>query len=143
VDGLTVRRCERADERLLGLAAESMEPQVVAAGGRFEGDRAARALAKDVVFVAETEAGRPAGYVTVCERGDTLVVEQLAVGVADQGRHVGHLLLDWAEGYGVSRRMRTIRVEVEPDNLPARRFYARRGYAEEGDRAVVRELVHE
>src|SRR5687767_3791578 len=140
---MTVRRYERVDERLLGLAAEAMAPQVAAAGGRFEGDRAARALADDVVFVAETNAGRPAGYVTLCERGDTLVVEQLAVGVADQGRHVGHLLLDWAEGYGVSRRLRAIRVEVEPDNLPARRFYARRGYADAGDRAVVRELVHE
>jgi ribosomal protein S18 acetylase RimI-like enzyme len=63
------------------------------------------------------------------------------VAPADRGRHVGHRLLDWLEGYGVSRGLERVRIAVEPDNRPAQEFYNRRGYAPCAG-AVERDLPH-
>ena len=54
------------------------------------------------MFVAEL-AGHPAGYAAARVDGAVLVVDRVMVAPADRGRHVGHRLLDWLEGYGVSR----------------------------------------
>jgi ribosomal protein S18 acetylase RimI-like enzyme len=94
----------------------------------------------DVVFVAEV-AGHPAGYAAVRIDGGALVIDRVMVAPADRGRHVGHRLLDWLEGYGISRGLRRVRIVVEDDNHPARDFYTRRGYADCG-RALERDLPH-
>lgn len=94
----------------------------------------------DVVFVAEV-AGHPAGYAAARVDGTVLVVDRVMVAPADRGRHVGHRLLDWLEGYGVSRGLQRIRIAVEPENRPAHEFYNRRGY-EPCKGAVQRDLPH-
>ena len=94
----------------------------------------------DVVFVAEL-GGHPAGYAAARVDGAVLVVDRVMVAPADRGRHVGHRLLDWLEGYGVSRRLQCVRIAVERENRPARDFYARRGYAACDD-GVERDLPH-
>jgi ribosomal protein S18 acetylase RimI-like enzyme len=96
--------------------------------------------AGDVVFVAEV-AGHPAGYAAARVEGAVLVVDRVMVAPADRGRHVGHRLLDWLEGYGVSCGLEQVRIAVERDNRPAQEFYNRRGYAPCGD-AVERDLPH-
>jgi GNAT superfamily N-acetyltransferase len=98
------------------------------------------APAGDVVFVAEVE-GHPAGYMAVREDGPALVLDQMVVAPADQGRHVGHRLLDWAEGYGSSRGLRRVCVPAEVSDRRARKFYVGRGYVEAGD-ALVRDIPH-
>jgi GNAT superfamily N-acetyltransferase len=95
---------------------------------------------QDVVFVAEVE-GHPAGYMALREDGRALVVDRMVVAPADQGRHVGHRLLDWAEGYGSSRGMERVRVPSAGSDRRAREFYARRGFVAEGD-ALVRDIPH-
>jgi GNAT superfamily N-acetyltransferase len=95
---------------------------------------------RDVVFVAEVE-GHPAGYMALREDGRALVVDQMVVAPADQGRHVGHRLLDWAEGYGTSRGMERVRIPASGSDRKARDFYARRGYVEAGG-ALVRDIPH-
>ena len=94
----------------------------------------------DVVFVAEL-GGHPAGYAAARVDGAVLVVDRVMVAPADRGRHVGHRLLDWLEGYGVSRRLQRVRIAVERENRSARDFYARRGYAACDD-GVERDLPH-
>lgn len=94
----------------------------------------------DVVFVAEL-GGHPAGYAAARVEGSVLVVDRVMVAPADRGRHVGHRLLDWLEGYGVSRGLERVRIAVEGGNRPAHDFYARRGYAECAD-GVERDLPH-
>ncbi len=96
--------------------------------------------AGDVVFVAEV-AGHPAGYAAARVDGAVLVVDRVMVAPADRGRHVGHRLLDWLEGYGVSRGLERVRIAVEPDNRPAQEFYNRRGYFRCAG-AVERDLPH-
>jgi GNAT superfamily N-acetyltransferase len=95
---------------------------------------------RDVVFVAEVE-GHPAGYMALREDGRALVVDQIVVAPADQGRHVGHRLLDWAEGYGTSRGMERVRIPASGSDRRARDFYARRGYVDAGG-ALVRDIPH-
>jgi GNAT superfamily N-acetyltransferase len=94
----------------------------------------------DVVFVAELR-GHPAGYAAARVEGAVLVVERVMIAPADRGRHVGHRLLDWLEGYGVSRGLERVRIAVERGNRAAEDFYARRGYTECPD-GVQRDLPH-
>ena len=94
----------------------------------------------DVVFVAEL-GGHPAGYAAARVEGPVLVVDRVMVAPADRGRHVGHRLLDWLEGYGVSRGLVRVRIAVEGGNRAAQDFYARRGYVECAD-GVERDLPH-
>ena len=98
------------------------------------------ALNRDAVFVAEVE-GHPAGYMALREDGRALVVDQIVVAPADQGRHIGHRLLDWAEGYGTSRGMELVRIPASGSDRRARDFYARRGYLDAGD-ALMRDIPH-
>jgi ribosomal protein S18 acetylase RimI-like enzyme len=128
-------------EELRRIAAEALAPHVVAAGGALEAPRTEEVIAGDVLFVAER--GRHlAGYAAVSEHGDVLQLDQLVIATTDEGVGIGNRLLDWVEGYGISRDKRAVRIAVEPGNERAREFYARRGYlAGDGD-AVVRELVH-
>ena len=132
---VVVRERRRDDEPALRrLVAEAIGEPVAAA------EPLPPAPVGDVVFVAEI-AGHPAGYAAARVDGAVLVVDRVMVAPADRGRHVGHRLLDWLEGYGVSRGLRQVRIAVEPGNRPAREFYTRRGYAPcEG--AVERELPH-
>jgi GNAT superfamily N-acetyltransferase len=55
------------------------------------------------------------------------MLDQLVVASTDQGRQVGHRLLDWIEGYGVSRGLRAVRVPAVGADARARDFYGRRG----------------
>jgi GNAT superfamily N-acetyltransferase len=95
---------------------------------------------RDVIFVAEVE-GHPAGYMALREDGRALVVDQIVVAPADQGRHVGHRLLEWAEGYGTSRGMERVQIPASGSDRRARDFYARRGYVDAGG-ALVRDIPH-
>src|SRR5215470_6312596 len=102
------------------LAQASTPGDIVAAGGAIESGRLEGKLGTDRLFVAECD-GRVAGYA--------------AVGEAD-----GALLLDWVEGYGVSRGLRCVRVPAEGTDTRAREFYLRRGYVQAGA-AIERELA--
>jgi N-acetylglutamate synthase-like GNAT family acetyltransferase len=120
--------------RLARLADAALGDDVVSAG------KAERMPAGDRVFVAECE-GRTAGYAAVHQDDATLVLDQLVVAATDRGRHVGHTLLDWVEGFGVSLSLTRVRVPLTGADQRAREFYLRRGYAE-SDGALERELTH-
>jgi GNAT superfamily N-acetyltransferase len=138
---LQVREAGADEVTALTRLAEAAVPlDIVAAGGRAESDRVARELSGDRVFVAESD-GRRAGYAAVSEWDQVLVIDQLVVAATDQGRRVGHTLLDWIEGYGISRDLRTVRVPAAGADARARDFYLRRGYLPLSD-ALERELPH-
>ena len=108
------------------LAAEAVTPGVVAAAVLVDEDGTDHLLAGE-------PSDRPLGVL--------LCVDQLVVAITDQGRGVGNRLLDWAEGYAVSRGKHAVSVRVEPDNRRAREFYARRGYGHDGA-LLERPLAH-
>jgi N-acetylglutamate synthase-like GNAT family acetyltransferase len=142
VSGDLVVREARGEEleSLTRLAEAAVPIDVVVAGGGVEPERVAEQLGGDRVFVAESE-GRRAGYAAVSEHGDVLVLDQLVIAPTDQARHVGHTLLDWIEGYGVSRGLRVVRVPASGADARARDFYTRRSYLPAAGE-LERELVH-
>ncbi|MDX6523252.1 MAG: Acetyltransferase domain [Gaiellales bacterium] len=138
---ITVRDAAAAElAQLLRLAEVAVPGEVIVAGGDLAAATLQRTLAGDRVFVAECE-GRRVGYAAVSEAEPALVLDQLVVAATDQGRGVGHALLDWVEGYGVSRGLQTVRVPATGADQRARDFYLRRGYLDGGP-VLERELVH-
>ena len=98
------------------------------------------ALEHDLLFLAREE-GELAGYVALRHEADgSFVIEQLFVVPGHERRGVGHRLLDYAEGYAIVERAPTLRIVVEEENLRARDFYTRAGFAPVGKEIVERRL---
>jgi ribosomal protein S18 acetylase RimI-like enzyme len=121
-----VRSCSSQDEGLLfGLASLAFADQ--------DERRTLTTLSHDTVFIAELE-GEPVGWVAVEPVETSVRVEQLVVHPAHEGEGVARQLLDWVEGFAISRGARTLQIVVEMDNVRARTFYTGRGYvAANGD----------
>ena len=111
------------EPRLFGLAEMTF-------GGAegWSGDRTLAVLSDESVFVAEV-GDSIAGFVALDAQDDVIVVDRLLVGPAHEAEGVGHQLLEWAEGWAISRGARTLQVTVEPDNARALDFYRRCGFA--------------
>lgn len=120
---------EARDEELSRLAHSTLEslPPEIAAAGPYQPGRTERLLGADVVFVAELD-GHQAGHVAVRQEPGAMVVDQLVVDESSLGLGVGNRLLDWVEGFAVSRGLPRVRIEVEDGNERAQEFYRRRGY---------------
>ena len=79
--------------------------------------------------------GEPAGYAQLSfvwsneAGGEAAWVEELYVRPAFQGRGLGAAFFRFLDGQ-YAGRIRRVRLEVEPDNLGARRLYERLGYEE-------------
>ncbi|MGN6378115.1 MAG: GNAT family N-acetyltransferase [Gaiellales bacterium] len=125
------------DAALSRLVAETV-PQVDAAHEHLAAGVAPAGPPGDIVFVAEV-GGHPAGFVAARESDRALLLDRMVIPPADQGRKVGHALLDWAEGYGTSRRLRQVAVPATGADERAVDFYRRRGYAVHGE-LLVRDL---
>jgi ribosomal protein S18 acetylase RimI-like enzyme len=120
---VTVRSCTKEDEAaLFGLARRSFGDR----GGWSDG-RTVGVLCDETVFVAEVE-GAPAGFVALEPEDDVVRVDQLLVSPEHEGEGIGHQLIEWAEGYAISRRSRALRIVVEDDNARALDFYRRAGF---------------
>ena len=120
---------EARTEELRRLAVSTLEslPPEIASAGSYQPRRTERVLDADVVFVAELD-GYPAGHVAVRQEPEVMVVDQFVVDETHQGQGVGNRLLDWVEGYALSRGLPRVRIEVEDGNERAQEFYRRRGY---------------
>lgn len=116
---------------LFGLAQDGI-------GTGFAEARTLAVLAGAEVFVADVD-GIHAGYVAVSTEDDSLVVRQLFVVPAAQAAHLGHQLLDWAEGLAISRGLAAVAVDCGEDDYRSAAFYARRGYVRAADR-LTRDL---
>jgi GNAT superfamily N-acetyltransferase len=140
MSGIAVRDADPRELPALVRLAEAALPSGVVAAGAGPAAGLVGTIASDRVFVAERERRR-VGYAAVSEAADALVLDQLVVAATDRGRGVGHQLLDWVEGYGVSRGLVAVRVPADGADRRARAFYLRRGYRDRGA-ALERELVH-
>src|ERR687897_3072063 len=65
-------------------------------------DRTLAILSDESVFVAEVE-DVVAGFVALEPREEVVVIDHLFVGPAHEAAGVGHQLLEWAEGWAISR----------------------------------------
>ena len=92
-------------------------------------ERVLEVMRTDVVFVAREDA-EPAGYVALRRDPESasIVVEQLFVAPGHERRGIGHRLLEYAEGWAIAERARSLRIVAEEENWPARGFYRRSGF---------------
>lgn len=119
-----IRTLRAEDERVLfGLARMAFGEH-----SGWSDERTLQVLEHDTVFVAEV-ADAPAGYIAVEDTEDDVRIDQLLVTHDHEGEGVGHQLLEWAEGYAISKGARSLRVAVETDNARALDFYRRSGFA--------------
>jgi ribosomal protein S18 acetylase RimI-like enzyme len=97
----------------------------------WDDGRTLTALETDTVFVADIE-GAPAGYVALEPAGAAVRIEQLFVSPVHEGEGIGRQLLEYAEGFAISRGAQVLEVVVESDNRRAYDFYHGRGFQPTG-----------
>jgi ribosomal protein S18 acetylase RimI-like enzyme len=120
---VAIRAYRQEDEvALFGLARRSFGER-----GGWSDERTLGVLESETVFVAEID-DVPAGYVALRPEEDAVHVDQLLVSPGHEGEGIGHQLVEWAEGFAISRRARALRIVVEEDNVPALDFYRRAGF---------------
>ncbi|MDQ3994498.1 MAG: GNAT family N-acetyltransferase [Actinomycetota bacterium] len=90
-------------------------------------ERTLAVLERETVFVAEVE-GAPAGYVALEDEEEHIRVDQLFVSPDHEAEGVGRQLLEYAEGYAIWRRARSLRVVVSEGDRRAVAFYRGRGF---------------
>jgi ribosomal protein S18 acetylase RimI-like enzyme len=130
----TIRPYRSEDESLLFTLARG----VFGNRSTWDDERTLVALETDTVFVAEIE-GNAAGFVALEPSDEAVRIEQLFVSPTHEGEGVGRQLLEYAEGYAISRGAQRLEVLVEEDNRRARDFYRGRGFT--GSGGDVLELV--
>lgn len=122
--------------------ADDLSPLLALEAAEFSGDRLSRrslrrllAVPSAATIVAVAE-GRIVGYALVLVRKGARVARlySLARDSACAGRGIGGALLDAAEAAAAERGAGEMRLEVRPDNAPARALYRRQGYVETGTR---------
>ena len=95
-------------------------------------------------FVAE-ESGGIQGVITVWLReslfhcGHVALIDELIIDESSRGQGIGSRLVDHIVAYCARLGCAEVEVSTEADNLAARTFYARHGFAEQGE-ILEREL---
>jgi GNAT superfamily N-acetyltransferase len=138
---VAIREAGAGDREVLRRLTLESTLQPAAAGAHVEPAADPGVPEPGVVFLAEVD-GHPAGYAALREQAGVLRLDRLVVAPADQGRRVGHALLDWVEGYGVSRRLERVDVGRAGADAQAEDFYRRRGYGETPHGTLSRPLAH-
>ena len=90
-------------------------------------ERTLEVLERETVFVAEV-AGSAAGYVALAADEERVRVDQLFVSPEHEREGVGRQLIEYAEGYAISRRARALRAVVAAGDRRATAFYRDRGF---------------
>ena len=124
---VAIRACRSDDQPALFALAQRAFGFV----GGWSDERTVAVLDSETVFVAELD-DAPAGYVALEPEGDVVRIDQLLVSPEQEGKGVGHQLVEWAEGYAIARRARVLQIVVEEDNARALDFYRRAGFVAVG-----------
>ena len=86
------------------------------------------------IWAARNASGVTVGYCAIWVVVDELHINNVAVRQAWRGRGLGELLVKHVLAIGLSAGVATASLEVRRSNIPARRLYARLGFAECGVR---------
>jgi ribosomal protein S18 acetylase RimI-like enzyme len=127
-----VRLATDADEAvLIAIATAAYEhyvPRIGRAPAPMTADYAS-AVRSGQAWVA-VDGGEIAGYIILAARPGHLLLENVAVRPAAQGRGIGTRLLEFAEDRARGLQLSEIRLYTHETMTENQAFYARRGYAE-------------
>jgi len=133
-NGLTIRRARPAEAAALGALVDAAYGHYVARIGRkpgpMEDDYAARIGAGEA-WVAESEGGL-VGLLVLEDQPEALLLDNVAVAPAAQGRGVGKALIGFAEAEARRRGYRVIRLYTHVLMTENIALYARLGFLETG-----------
>jgi ribosomal protein S18 acetylase RimI-like enzyme len=97
----------------------------------------------DLFWIAEDDAGAPAGFVYATTERDFFTREPYLhiseIAVVKSGNGVGAALMTAVEEWAAARGYRFVTLNVVDENVPAQRLYERRGFAV-GHRHYVKKL---
>lgn len=114
------------------LAEEVLRPLATAAGHPelFHDEEFLDLIERSEVFVAESprDSAEIAGYVVVESEQDSLLVRCVCVGPAFEGQHVGHRLVDWAEGLAYNRGLARVTAPLPRTDEVSRSLYQRHDF---------------
>ena len=131
------REYEPRDRKVLGiLRAVAHDEPPSEAWGKPPADEVVH---RTVVLVDEHERGRVVGAARVIQQDDTRVAHLQFVCVEDgrRGLGLGTALVRWSEVIGGEFGARKTELEVDRENVAARRLYERLGYAHEVDASAA------
>ena len=131
------REYEPRDRKVLGiLRAVAHDEPPSEAWGKPPADEVVH---RTVVLVDEHERGRGVGAARVIQQDDTRVAHLQFVCVEDgrRGLGLGTALVRWSEVIGREFGARKTELEVDRENVAARRLYERLGYAHEVDASAA------
>ena len=121
----TVRSARDDDRSMMVLVAEeTLHPLAAGAGHpeRYHAEELLEMLGRADVFVAEAER-EMAGFLAVEPEGDGLAVRCVCVSPAFEARGVADLLVDWAEGLAIDRRLNCLTAYVPAGDHPSLHLY--------------------
>jgi ribosomal protein S18 acetylase RimI-like enzyme len=132
--GFEMRRTVADDAAAMaGIAGRAYQPYLARMGGQRPGpldaDYAAAAGGAES-WSALAQDGRLAGFVVLVPGADGLLLENVAVDPAYQGRGLGRLLLDLAEGRARALGLPSIWLYTHVTMTENQRIYEARGYVE-------------
>ncbi len=131
---MTIRQARPEEAPVLAAIVEQAYGPWVAVVGRrpmpMEDDYAAR-IAAGEAWVLE-EAGAPVALVVIERHPDHLMLDNIAVDPARQGRGEGRILLDFVEAEAARLGLPEVRLYTNALMERNIALYARRGYAETG-----------
>lgn len=90
-------------------------------------------LAREELFAAYRE-GEVVGYIVLYPRADHLHVENLAVGVSQQGKGIGRALMDFAQAQAVRLNLAAIELYTNAKMTENLTLYPKLGFVETGRR---------
>lgn len=140
--GARVRPARAADEAFVtglvprfiehGVAGGHTRDEVIAGTAQVLRDALAFPREGELLLIAQDEGGAPAGFVYAVTHRDFFTGESYVhvseIAAARSGAGVGALLMDAVEAWARDRGCRLVTLNVVDENVPAQRFYERRGY---------------
>lgn len=101
----------------------------------FEGNKAIGAFILNEDPQGNYEVGE---WQTDAQEGEYLVIHTLASDPECYGRGIGKLMIDYAIDEAKKRKKKAVRLDVVPDNVPARKLYEKKGFVFAGEKDLER-----
>jgi GNAT superfamily N-acetyltransferase len=139
---MTIRAARAGDEEFIvglvprfvenGLAGGHTRDEVVEGTARVLREALRAKHPGDLFLIATDELGAPCGFVYAVTERDFFTGEEYAhvseIAVARSGDGTGTALMEAAEAWSRARGHRLMTLNTVEQNVPARRFYERRGF---------------
>jgi GNAT superfamily N-acetyltransferase len=139
---MTIRGARAGDEEFIvglvprfvenGIAGGHTRDEVVEGTARVLREALLARRSGEVIFVAEDERGERLGFAYAVTERDFFTGEEYAhvseIAVARSGDGTGAALMDAAETWSRSLGHRLMTLNTVEENVPAQRFYERRGF---------------